>query len=816
MVNNGWSWISGNTPGIITNTDLPALVLNITNANGQTQISWPAAWAGCQLTSVPALGTQADWQPVTNPVTLIGDQNTVSLTPDSPAAFFRLVAPPSTNFVTLANGVIAANLSRTLTTDWTLSINVCQNAPSGWQTVSLFDAAGSQGYGFGWDSSTGGNGLVSIIKYGVTPPLQWNSPCTTLTIPVDSGHGITNPPFALFQLSWSAESSILTLSVDGVQKGSVVDTSCASFSRLFIGGNTSVWFANVSVTTPGGAALPFTTYEAEAALCSTGVTVTAMNAANLVSIGSLDLPVTEASGRAYATLSAQGQSLTFQVTGAANSIVVRHNVPFVSPYNTLAGPGATLHLWVNNESTNRQVTQVVYTSTTRAASQVFNALSLSSYHNESNTAYWEETRALISGPPLNPGDSLRLEVDSGDNGTPYNIDCIDLENVPAPLSQPTNTYSVTSYGAYGNGIHDDTTFIQNCINAAQRDGKDVWIPPGIYMVDRQFTLPGVKVFGAGMWYTHLIGIVVNPYCPGFSLNGTGSEVHDLYIDSIVGTSRSNGSGEFTGSSPNLWVIQNVWLTHTGVFSWMVDAMNGLVSGCRVRFTYADGIHLDANCATNTIINCHVRGAGDDGIAVLSNTNRSTPSHDNTVIYNTVVANWWAANCDLAGGYNNVISYNYFTDSGGDGSFVLNMPGAYPMHATTGATIAGNTIVRGGGDGYNQHRGAIWIYPSYGYPTNSCPLSGVTFNGNYLENSLWRGVHLAYFYRTNSTSITFNNTTINGLMNSTGDGFAVDYGYVGTGTFNNNTVKVPGSPYHNSAPTTFTGSGSNNVPPFSFP
>jgi hypothetical protein len=40
--------------------------------------------------------------------------------------------------------------------------------------------------------------------------------------------------------------------------------------------------------------------------------------------------------------------------------------------------------------------------------------------------------------------------------------------------------------------------------------------------------------------------------------------------------------------------------------------------------------------------------------------------------------------------------------------------------------------------------------------------------------------------------------------------------VGTGIFNNNTVRVPGSAYRNSAPATFTGSGSGNIPAFAFP
>ena len=70
------------------------------------------------------LAPQADWQKVTNMVNLIGNQNAIFAASSVTNAYYRLVSPDPTRYVTLANGVIAANLSHTLTTDWTLSINV--------------------------------------------------------------------------------------------------------------------------------------------------------------------------------------------------------------------------------------------------------------------------------------------------------------------------------------------------------------------------------------------------------------------------------------------------------------------------------------------------------------------------------------------------------------------------------------------------------------------------------------------------------------------------------------------------------------------
>ena len=63
----------------------------------------------------------------------------------------------------------------------------------------------------------------------------------------------------------------------------------------------------------------------------------------------------------------------------------------------------------------------------------------------------------------------------------YVVDLIDLEEVPPALSQPAGTLSVSSYGATGNGSTDDGQAIQNAINDAQAQGKNVWIPPGTYL-----------------------------------------------------------------------------------------------------------------------------------------------------------------------------------------------------------------------------------------------------------------------------------------------------------------------------------------------
>jgi hypothetical protein len=160
--------------------------------------------------------------------------------------------------------MVDANLSQTMTTGWTLSIDVLSTTYPRGQWVGLFNAAGTQGYGFVWDSGLatafGSQGLVYINKYNLPDPssLAFNvrNGVTRLTTPVSSGHNASNtttaaisPPFAHFQLSWLAETNTLTLSVDGVQVATCTDTSSpfTTFSRVVLSGNGSGLFDSLSV-----------------------------------------------------------------------------------------------------------------------------------------------------------------------------------------------------------------------------------------------------------------------------------------------------------------------------------------------------------------------------------------------------------------------------------------------------------------------------------------------------------------------------------------------------------------------------------------
>jgi hypothetical protein len=55
--------------------------------------------------------------------------------------------------------------------------------------------------------------------------------------------------------------------------------------------------------------------------------------------------------------------------------------------------------------------------------------------------------------------------------------------VPPTRARGTAVLSVRNWGAYGDGVHDDTTAFQNAIDALPSDGGTVFVPAGNYVID---------------------------------------------------------------------------------------------------------------------------------------------------------------------------------------------------------------------------------------------------------------------------------------------------------------------------------------------
>ena len=54
---------------------------------------------------------------------------------------------------------------------------------------------------------------------------------------------------------------------------------------------------------------------------------------------------------------------------------------------------------------------------------------------------------------------------------------------PPTRARGTTLRNVKDYGAFGDGIHDDTAAIQAAINSLPTTGGTVTVPPGTYLID---------------------------------------------------------------------------------------------------------------------------------------------------------------------------------------------------------------------------------------------------------------------------------------------------------------------------------------------
>ena len=475
-----------------------------------------------------------------------------------------------------------------------------------------------------------------------------------------------------------------------------------------------------------GAKVPFVTYEAEASTTNGKVVrMEGLPAPNEAS------PEIEASGRSYVKLARTGEHCEFAAAAAGNALVLRH---CISDAPTGGGTAATLSLYVNGKFRQKLPLDSRYNWLYGEASSAHGG-----QFNDPDAGrprvFWNDTRFLCVDNAWQAGDVLRLQKDADDTPEYYSLDLVDLEMAPPPLAPPDDEVclSIVDFGATGDDEIDDTNAIRECISAAKKQGKTVWFPAGRFHHSEAFELEGVQVQGAGMWHTELLG---TGRTLGFVLTGNRPRVADLFLESLIHQTRNDPGGmTFRSRDADRWSIERVWMTHIHCGMWLSDASRGVLRDSRIYCTYADAVNLNRGSSHNLVEHNYIRGAGDDGIASLALLEHQAITESNTLRRNTVVANWWGHNIDIAGGRGHLVESNYLADNSHSGCFTFNLPSAYPMHALTNAIVRRNSIVRGGGNHAGQRRGAVWSF------ADDASISGIVFEENKIVAPIFRGLHL---------------------------------------------------------------------------
>jgi regulation of enolase protein 1 (concanavalin A-like superfamily) len=527
-----------------------------------------------------------------------------------------------------------------------------------------------------------------------------------------------------------------------------------------------------------GATTPFTSLEAESGTLGGGASISSLTSPPSTQYSSPEL---EASGRSFVLLDGTGESVTWTNSTGQNitAINVRYSIPDAAGGG---GINATLNLYVNG---------VFRQSLSLSSAQTWVYESSSNYNGMSQSpsagtphVFYEEVSAFVQGAAIAPGSTIKLQKDSANTASYYRIDVIDLESPPAALSQPANSLSVVTYGAVANNPSvNNLTAIQNCINAAQSMGKQVWIPQGVFYVNTSggvggLTASGITISGAGMWYSTIYNTMSLPASSVSAIiSPTSCTLRDFAIDSIA-RSRTEADGDsgaidIKGSG---WLVERMWIRHTSSGVW-ASGSNGTVRDCRVNNTWGDGVNLNnggGSASSLTADNNFVRGVGDDGVTIDSAAAPKTQTSDLTLSNNTSIAVWWAHGVAVYGGINSKALNNLSKDTTKfEGLYI----GTFPNDASLiSATADDNTVVRGGGMAYNRVHGAMMVGTEVD-KTNVA--NNIIARGNTIEDAIFAGLDIQ-----KSTNVVIEDSNIS---NPGTEGVRIVAGATGSAAFNNNVV-----------------------------
>ena len=482
---------------------------------------------------------------------------------------------------------------------------------------------------------------------------------------------------------------------------------------------------------PGrGAIVPWITYEAEDMTVTGGSILGPSGRAPDKNCHLPNVAEMEASGGRCVKLGAPGANVQFIAKAPANAIVVRYCIPD-SPDG--AGLDSTLSLLVNGK-------QIATLPVTSRYSWRYGSYTFTNKPGDGNPRnFFDEVR--LKGLSIGKGDQVRLEKAAKDAADYCIIDLVDLEVVPEARRQPANSLSVMEHGAKGDGLADDTRALQECINAARSQKKDVWIPPGSYLIAGDMNnIQEISIHGAGMWHTTLVGDPAR-YNDGtghqIRFNGGGSNIH-LADFAIIGRLNHRNDGDAndgfsesfgTGSS-----ISRIWVEHTKTGAWIANSSGLVVDSCRFRNTIADGINLCVGVRGSIIENCTARGCGDDAFAIwpATYTAQKFAPGGNVIRNCTGCLSSLGNGVGVYGGDSNCVQDCVFTDIPfGCGILVC---GTFPVGKNV---FSGTTVIQrcdvdrcGGFDsGWNAWRAAMTLCPQ------DCNISGLSISDIAITNSL---------------------------------------------------------------------------------
>ncbi|GIF19622.1 hypothetical protein BJ973_006667 [Actinoplanes tereljensis] len=446
----------------------------------------------------------------------------------------------------------------------------------------------------------------------------------------------------------------------------------------------------------------------------------------------------EASGRTAVKL-APGQWVEFTLPKAANAITVRYSIPDAPNGGGITAPLAvkvrnttrTLSLtsqysWLYNQYpfSNDPAADLLHpdwwitecacvpaaTSPTPAITKPFRP-----------SHFYDEQRLLL-GATYQAGEKVRLTASSAAAWTV--IDLLDSELVGAPKINLLAA-NVLLFGADPTGRRDSAPAFDKAIAFARKTHLKVYVPPGVFQVNRHIVVDDVTIEGAGNWYTIIKGRSIALPAPApdnsvhsgvgfygkYVADGGSRNVHlsgfaiEGDVRERIDTDQVNGiGGAMTDST-----IDGLYIHHTKVGLWFDGPMSNVrVTNNVIVDQIADGLNFHTGVTNSVARNNFLRNTGDDALAMWA---EGTTNANNTFDHNTVQTPVLANGIAIYGGTDITVSGNLIADPIREGSALHagSRFGAQPFAGHLWFTD--NTTVRAGTYelNWNIGLGAIWLY-----------------------------------------------------------------------------------------------------------
>ncbi|MEV6299076.1 glycosyl hydrolase family 28-related protein [Actinoplanes sp. NPDC051861] len=444
----------------------------------------------------------------------------------------------------------------------------------------------------------------------------------------------------------------------------------------------------------------------------------------------------EASGRSAVTLD-PGEWVEFTLPRSANAITVRYSIP-----DAPGGGGITAPLAVTTKHGTRTMTLTSQYSWLYNQYPFTNDPQADLLHPDwwitecqcvpaateprpvitkpFRPAHFYDEQRLLLGLTYRAGDRVRLTAKT----VPTTIDLLDSELVGLPKVDLT-AVNVLAFGADPTGRRDAAPAIEKAIAYAKKTHRRVYLPPGVFQVNRHILVDDVTITGAGNWYTIVRGreVALSEPAPDGSVHtgvgfygrtaeeGGSRNVHlaDFAIQGDVreriDTDQVNGIGGAMSDS----TIRGLHIQHTKVGLWFDGPMsNTRVTGNVIVDQIADGLNFHTGVTGSLVRDNFVRNTGDDALAMWA---EKTTNSGNTFDRNTIQSPTLANGIAIYGGNDIIVSNNLVADPVREGS-ALHAGSRFGAQPFTGKLrFTDNTTVRAGTYelNWNIGLGAIWFY-----------------------------------------------------------------------------------------------------------